>query len=220
MSAPRPSRAAPRRPARVGAWLGAVALAALWSPDALADGQRDLEDGIAFYENLDLERARERLEAAAAASDLSSGGRARAFLYLGMLEFELGDAAAADAAWLKAFGLDKSAAAPDGTSPKTIAAMDAVRAKAQPLPPPPTITVAPPPPTHTEPPASPPLEAVTPAPPPEDDDGGTSPWLWVGIGAGVAVVGGVVAGVLLAGRGGAEGECGPTGGGCLDVVIR
>ena len=63
-------------------------------------------------------------------------------------------------------------------------------------------------------------EAVTPAPPPEDDDGGTSPWLWVGIGAGVAVVGGVVAGVLLAGRGGAEGECGPTGGGCLDVVIR
>jgi len=203
-------------------WLGAVALAALWSSDARADGQRDLEDGIAFYENLDLERARERLEAAAAASDLSSGGRARAFLYLGMLEFELGDAAAADAAWLKAFGLDKSAAAPDGTSPKTIAAMDAVRAKAQPRPPPPppTITVAPPPPTQTEPPASPPPEAVTPAPPPEDDDGGTSPWLWVGIGAGVAVVGGVVAGVLLAGRGGAEGECGPTGGGCLDVVIR
>ncbi|MCA9553872.1 MAG: hypothetical protein KC933_27795 [Myxococcales bacterium] len=102
------------------------------------------------------------------------------------------------------------------------AAMDAVRAKAQPRPPPPppTITVAPPPPTQTEPPASPPPEAVTPAPPPEDDDGGTSPWLWVGIGAGVAVVGGVVAGVLLAGRGGAEGECGPTGGGCLDVVIR
>jgi hypothetical protein len=204
---------------RVGVYLGAALWAVLWAPQARADGQRDLDDGVAFYENLDLERARERLEAAASSPDLAAQGRARAYLYLGMLEFELGDAAAADTAWLHAFGLDKTMAAPDGTSPKTIAAMNAVRARARPEAPPPAVAPPPPPPAPP-PPAAPPPALVTSPPPPEEDEGGSGPWLWIGIGAGVAVAAGVVAGVLLAGGGGDNGACGRNGGGCLDVVVR
>ena len=47
---------------------------------AVADGKRDLEDGIAFYENLDTERALERLKAASQAKDLPKPDRAKAFL--------------------------------------------------------------------------------------------------------------------------------------------
>lgn len=96
---------------------------------ASADGRRDLEDGIAFYENLDSERALERLAAAARAADLGPRDRARAFLYLGMLEFENGRPDKAGDAWKNAFALEPSLPIPAGTSPKTIEAIETARAR-------------------------------------------------------------------------------------------
>lgn len=199
---------------------------------AWADGQRDLEDGIAFYDNLDLDRARARLTAASEASDLPREGRARALLYLGMLDFELGEREAAERAWLKAFGLAPELEAPKGTSPKTIAAMDAVRARAEPLPPepaptpapappppasPPPPTVAAPPPSVTPPPPPPPALVTTP-PPADADDEGTSPWVWVGVGAGVAATAAAVTLAILL-TGGSDSACEGDAGGCLRVVL-
>lgn len=208
-----------------------LAFAALLGPgSAHAEGLRDLEDGIAFYDNLDLDRARERLVAASEASDLTRPDRARAFLYLGLLEFELGKAAEAEAHWLQAFGRVAALAAPEGTSPKTLAAMEQARAKATPIPEAPPVAVAPPPPEPPPPPPPPPLPEVTPPPPPAappptavvgsapPDDDGTSAWVWVGVGAGVAAVAaGVVLGILLSGSD--DSECERGGGGCLAITV-
>lgn len=103
-----------------------LALSAIASP-ARADGKRDLEDGVAFYENLDTDRALERLAAASKASDLPPKDRARAFLYLGMVHFENGVRVDAEKAWKSAFELDKNVEVPKGTSPKTIEAIEASR---------------------------------------------------------------------------------------------
>lgn len=110
---------------------GAALLAALLLSGvpvgATADGRRDLDDGIAFYENLDNERARERLERAADAKELAAPERARALLYLGLVHFEGGARADADAAWRRAFELDPAVVVPEGTSPKAISAIEAAR---------------------------------------------------------------------------------------------
>jgi hypothetical protein len=97
---------------------------------AYADGKRDLEDGIAFYENLDTDRAMERLKSASTASDLDATSRAKAFLYLGLLQFETGVRSDAQSSWSKAFALDAKIAVPAGTSPKTIEALESVRRSA------------------------------------------------------------------------------------------
>jgi hypothetical protein len=96
---------------------------------AHADGKRDLEDGIAFYENLDNERALDRLKAASTAKDLDAAARAKAFLYLGMLQFETGDKNEAARSWKSAFQLKRAIEIPSGTSPKTIEAIEAVRSQ-------------------------------------------------------------------------------------------
>ncbi|MCK6549390.1 hypothetical protein L6R52_26340 [Myxococcota bacterium] len=119
---------------RSKAWLalGALVVALCAGPRvAVADGKRDLEDGIAFYENLDSERAAERLKAAAEARDLSAPDRARAYLYLGLVHFESGDRPSATAAWQRAFALDRGVKSPAGTSPKAVEAIEAVRAGAK-----------------------------------------------------------------------------------------
>lgn len=214
--------------ARWGTFVCALAASLSLAPQAWADGVRDLNDGVAFYENLDLARARERLQAASLSPDLDTQGRARAFLYIGLLEFELGNRPKAESAWTSAFELDHEAGVPEGTSPKTITALEAVRARTQAVaqPPPPTVTE--PPPSDPEPlgpapglepkltPQPPPL--VAPAPEPEHEDSNLG--LWIGVGAGVAAVAGaVVLGVLLSG--GSDGEC-PRGGGagCLSVTLQ
>lgn len=110
-----------------------------------ADGKRDLDDGIAFYENLDTKRALYRLTEAAKAQDLGPQDRAIAYLYLGMLHFESGESEEAEAAWTEAVQLDRQVKAPKGTSPKTIAALEAVRKKTPERPPPPPVEVKPPP---------------------------------------------------------------------------
>jgi hypothetical protein len=98
---------------------------------ARADGKRDLEDGIAFYENLDTEHAIARLKAASEAPDLGPAERAKAFLYLGIVQFETGDSKDADQSWKKSFALDAAIAVPAGTSPKVIQAIEASRKDAK-----------------------------------------------------------------------------------------
>ena len=190
---------------------------------AWADGKRDLEDGIAFYENLDSERAKPRLEAASVATDLSSRDRARAHLYLGLLHFELGRTDEATRAVGTALGLDPKVAIPDGTSPKTIEFVRSIPARASEAPPPPPVVAGPPPAPPPAPPTlAPPTQALvaSPLPPPEDEDG--SPWLIVGIVGGALAVGVVVLAIVLAAGGdtAAETECATGGGGCLEVTFR
>jgi len=219
---------------RIGSIIAVVALVLAVSTAAWADAVRDLGDGIAFYENLDLERARPRLVAAAQALDLDVASRARAFMYIGLLEFELGNRAEAEAAWTSAFQLHHEAKVPEGTSPKTITALEAVRARTEalpPPPPPPVVTIKPPPTPDAKPEPPPPVEpsvqppppalvAPAPAPAPAEEDEGSSLGIWIGVGAGaIAVAGAVVLGVLLAGA--EDAEC-PRGGGagCLTVDLR
>lgn len=188
-----------------------------------ADGQRDLDDGIAFYENLDTDRAIERLRAASRAKDLAPPDQARALMYLGIVLFETGRERDAEAAWQSAVGLNRKVAIPSGTSPKIVQAIERVRASAPaaattspdgprvskpPVPSPtPTPTPAPTPDPGARSPyadPTPPIDAepelVAPAVPPpeaEDDEGGVPGWLiWTGIGA--AVAGGAVAAILVA----------------------
>ena len=103
---------------------------------AAADGKRDLEDAIAFYENLDTERAMARLKSALSSGDLGLEDRGRAYLYLGMVQFEIGQRQDAAASMGSAFGLDPTLSIPEGTSPKTIEALEAARKKAKSSPPP------------------------------------------------------------------------------------
>ena len=200
---------------------------------AWADGKRDLEDGIAFYENLDTDRAMERLTRATTAPDLRPADQAKAFLYLGMLQFEIGSVSDAKKSWAEALRLERDIKVPDGTSPKTIEAIEEVRAKLAPIPggpktePPPPVYE--PPGGRDEPPPPPPAVDVAPPPPPPvvdataspADDGSSNTWLWVGIGAGAAAVVAVavIVGVVVAG-GGNGSECEMGGGGCLGVSFR
>ena len=199
----------------------------LTAGSAYADGKRDLEDGIAFYENLDTDRAIPRLTAASNAADLPKTERAKAFLYLGMLHYELGNGPESEAAWQKAFALYPTIKVPAGTSPKTVAALEGLRKKGAeppppPPPPPPTIKVSPPPPPPPPPPTDslpppPPLGSETTPPPPPVEEEGSNAGLFIGLGVGaVAVAAGVVVLILLAGGGG---EC-EGGGGCLAITFQ
>lgn len=188
---------------------------------AFADGKRDLEDGIAFYENLDTERAIERLESATKAKDLSGKDRARAHLYLGIVLFEVGRERDADSAWQQGFALDRSISAPPGTSPKVIQALEKARAASKGgVTPKPPEEVTPDVPTPGEPKTlepKPPEPALTdpPPPPPEEDDGGPSWLVWAGVGLGVAAAAGLT--VFLVTRGGSECE---GAGGCALVTLE
>ena len=227
--------------------VGAVLLAVSWP--AQADGKRDLEDGIAFYDALDTVRAQTRLEAAVRAWDLGPSDRARAFVYLGMLAYELGRSGDAKSAWQAALTLDPDRRPPRGTSPKIISAFERVR-RTLPDPPPPVPAqdapppgrarvgppgVSPPPPPRVVPPPKvaappPPLPPRVAPPPPdatrlvtapstEDEDDGVSPWLWVGIGGAAVAVAAAVLVVVLADGGGADSECAQGDGGCVLVRI-
>ena len=222
-----------------------VALVACLAPAAIAaaDGKRDLEDGIAFYENLDTDRAIERLTSASKASDLSVGDRAKALVYLGIVQFETGKEREAEVTWTSAFGLVGKTAIPAGTSPKVVQAIEKVRKagatapKPTPSPSPstpdvpkptakPSPSVTPPPtPAATPPPSPSPSASPSPAdvpnpalvgeaPPPVDDgDSGIPAWLIWG-GIGAAVVGGVIVAVLVATQ-----PCASEGG-CLELEIN
>lgn len=196
-----------------------TALLALSSRTALADGKRDLDDGIAFYENLDTERALERLGAASKASDLSPKDRARAFLYLGMVHFENSDKAQADGSWKRAFELDRNAEVPKGTSPKTIEAIEAARSQSagaavieEPKPGDQPKTV----PKVERPPAKDDPLLVAPVEPPVQEDSNTGTWILLGA-IGAAVIAGAVVGVVL--LTGNSSEC-EGGGGCVSVSFR
>ena len=127
-------------PSFLSVWLFRVAIALIGSVScvapAWADGRRDLEDGIAFYDALDYQRAKIRLQSAARAWDLGLTDRAKAFVYLGMLAFELGEKRSARNAWRSATVLDADQRPPSSSSPKIIDAFDRVQgAMPDPLPP-------------------------------------------------------------------------------------
>ncbi len=186
---------------------------------AQANGQRDLDAGIAFYDSLDLERARTYLVAATEATDLSPSALASAFLYIGMLEYELGQKAQAEVAWASAFALAPNTAAPEGTSPKTISAMHAVRIRKGDVP----KAIDPLPPVHTStavPNLRGPSAGTHPAlvpPQAEKEDYGSIP-VWVGVTAAV-VVAAVLLGAVLGG-GDDSGCARASGAGCLNVTVR
>lgn len=209
-----------------------AAMIATFPLPAAADGKRDLDDGIAFYENLDTDRAIERLKSASEAKDLGPAERAKAFLYLGIVQFEVGKESEADGSWKRAYALDPKIAAPGGTSPKVVSALDKARPRSvvevapSPSPSPsksPTRSPSPSP--SASPTASPsPSPDLTPAidsspalvPPPEEkkDEGGGLGWLlWTGIGVGVA--GAAVLTIVLVTSGGA---C--ASGGCAVVSFQ
>ena len=216
---------------------GVLLVASVASSSAWADGKRDLEDGIAFYENLDTDRAVERLTSATKAADLGAPDKAKAFLYLGMLQFEIGSTSDAKKSWTEALKLKPDIQAPEGTSPKTIEAIEETRSKLSADPGGPKVE---PPPTAYEPPPPPPLEdapdepketpdIAAPPPPPSDAvaaepvppaESGSNLWLWVGIGAGAAAVvaAAIAVGVVVGGGNGSE--CGDRGGGCLGVSFQ
>lgn len=198
-----------------------AALAIVLPATALADGRRDLEDAIAFYENLDTDRAIARLQSALASGDLGLEDRATAYLYLGMVRFELGNRAEAEKALHSAFDLSPDIGAPEGTSPKTIEAIEAARKTAKSAPPTATPPVEPTPPGgEAKPPPEvqpePPPPAITdPSTPPAEDEGlGIGVWIGIAVGAAALVAGGVVAGVLLSG-----GDCDGAGA-CASVTYQ
>lgn len=205
--------------------ISALVGALLLCRPAYADGKRDLDDGIAFYENLDSDRALQRLTAASKASDLTAKERARAFLYLGMVQFENGARGDAEKAWKSAFELDRNVEVPKGTSPKAIEAIEAARAtsrapgvettppvKQEPLP----KVETPPPPIEKQTPAEkqPDLTAST-TPDPVEKDEGSSAWIWIAAIGAVVVAGGVVGLVVATSGSDCEG-----GGGCVAVSFR
>jgi hypothetical protein len=215
---------------------GVLLVATLASSSAMADGKRDLEDGIAFYENLDTDRAMERLTRATKAADLVAADKAKAFLYLGMLQFEIGSTSDAKKSWTEALKLKPDIQAPEGTSPKTIEAIEETRSKLSADPggpkiePPPTAYEPPPPPVEDAPDEPKETPDIAPPPPPLADavvaetappaEGSSNLWLWVGIGAGAAalVAAAIAVGVVVGGGNGSE--CGERGGGCLGVSFQ
>lgn len=208
--------------------ISALVGALLLCRPAFADGKRDLDDGIAFYENLDSDRALQRLTAASKAADLTPKERARAFLYLGMVQFENGARGDAEKAWKNAFELDRNVEVPRGTSPKAIEAIEAARATSRA----PGVEETPPvkketPPGKKETPlpkVEKPIEKQAPpvekqpdltATAPVEKDEGSSAWVWIAA-IGAVVVAGSVVGVLIA-TGGSDCE---GGGGCVAVSFR
>lgn len=189
---------------------------ALLPATALADGKRDLDDGVAFYENLDTERALARLQSAIDSGDLGLDDRAKAYLYIGMVQFELGRKKDADGSLRLCFELSPDISVPEGTSPKTVEAIEVARKKAKASPP----TARPPP--SKDPKPLPKVEAKPPPPdltPPGGDgkDEGTNWALWGGVAGGaVAVVAIVVVIVVVAGG---SSEC-EGAGGCATVTFR
>lgn len=144
---------------------------------ALADGKRDLDDGIAFYENLDTERAIERLRSAARADDLGPPDRARAFMYLGIVLYETGKERDAEVGWQSAFSLHAKVAIPAGTSPKIVQAIEKVRSSSAGKAPKPTVAPTPSPtPTPTPRPDGPRLGTGAPSPSPSPS-ATTSPYV-------------------------------------------
>lgn len=218
-----------RAPSKAAALASIVAMFATFPLPALADGKRDLDDGIAFYENLDTDRAIERLKSAADAKDLGPSDRAKALLYLGIVQYEVGKESEAEGSWKRAYALDAKISAPSGTSPKVVSALEKARPRSSvvevaPSPSPsksPTKSPSPSASASPSPSASPDLTPsidATPAlvPPPEEkkDEGGGLGWLlWTGIGVGV--VGAAVLTIVLVTGGG---DC--ASGGCAVVSFQ
>ena len=220
-----------------------------WSHAQQGDvGAELLEQGIRSYDNLELRRSATALLAAIGAPDLNAAQRAQAYLYLGLVRFEQGNEVESRRAFASGFRLKPDMELPSGVSPKVRSIARRIRTKAilvaeaqqaktkEPSKPPverlpKTITEeeraagvleagTDEGETRVE------VEAVVPrqalASPPElkDEDQSGPPWLWIGLGGGVAAAG--IAALVILAVSGDNNECGDRGGagGCVVFTVR
>src|SRR2546430_168195 len=88
-----------------------IAGCALVAQPARAEGDA-LDRGIALYQQLKLPRALTQLQAALGSGKLPAGRRAKAYLYIGLCRFELGDPQGGRDAFREAIALDPNVALP------------------------------------------------------------------------------------------------------------
>jgi len=199
---------------------------------SFANGQRDLDDGIAFYENLDTDRAIERLIKAGNATDLDAKNKGKAWMYVGVIHFELGDRDEAKKAWSKCFSIDSQAKAPDGISPKMVEAITMARmnSKSNPTPNIDSKKDADPKEGGVTKPKDDPkkdkLPGVEPKPADPDESSGLTSifgpdfdWvLWGSVGGGVAVA--AIVTVVVIALNSNSNECQQEGGGCVLITYK
>ncbi|MBI5547153.1 MAG: hypothetical protein HY901_25005 [Deltaproteobacteria bacterium] len=121
----------------------AVALLCLWLIPAVATaGEHNpfLAAAMRLYRDLEYESALAKLKRAQQQPDNTPAEEVQIDLYLGLIEFELGDTDAAQSAFKRALAQDGTAVLPGGVSPKVSAAFEKARhelldgARSQPLP--------------------------------------------------------------------------------------
>ena len=195
---------------------------------AFAGGKQDLADGIAFYENLDTDRALKKLTTATSDKSLNAKDRAKAWMFIGVIHFELGESDKAKKAWASCFGLDVKAAPPEGISPEMLEAITVARISAKTAPATPPVASKPSPEQggvtkNTE------LPKVKAEPPKAEDEaaaggsldifGPDFDWvLWGSVGGGVALA--AIVTVVAVALATPANECSEETGGCIVVNFK
>ncbi|HOX44118.1 MAG TPA: tetratricopeptide repeat protein [Myxococcota bacterium] len=107
-----------------------LGLLGLWTPaTARAGSPAELGQGIEAYENFEYAEALELLQAASRQPDLSRPDQVRILLYLGLVQFTMGERGLAEQAFEAALRMDRKLQLPADTSPKIAEAFEAVRAR-------------------------------------------------------------------------------------------
>ncbi len=171
--------------------LAGLALVCLAGPRRSQAAEPDLSEAISAYENFEYEQALSMLTALAAKPGLEPSVRAKVHLYTGLTHFTLGDRERAEQEFKRALEADHRVVPPADTSPKILAAFDAVKK-----------TVRPPADTRPPPGGAPPRTVPPPRitrPAPAED----RVWTWVAVGVGAAALagGGLSAGLAAQAKG-------------------
>ncbi|MEE2904039.1 MAG: hypothetical protein VYC39_17060 [Myxococcota bacterium] len=197
---------------------------------AFAGGKQDLADGIAFYENLDTDRAMKKLTSATNDKSLDVKDRAKAFMFIGVIHFELGESEKSKKAWASCFSLDIKAAPPEGISPEMLEAITVARisAKTGATTPPVASSASPEQGGVTKPADKPDLPEVKATPPKAEDEASGGPvnifgpdfdWvLWGSVGGGVALA--AIVTVVAIALATPANECSEDTGGCIVVNFK
>jgi tetratricopeptide (TPR) repeat protein len=164
----------------LGLLLGLLGLGA--SVPAWADSPAELRQGIEAYENFEYAEALQLLQAASQKPELSRPDQLRILLYLGLVQFTLGERDAAEKAFEAALRMDRKLQLPVDTSPKIVESFEAVRAKLPSEP-----KAKPGPKAKPEPNVRPGPVAEAPAPEPP---GRLWTWVMAGVGGAALVAGG------------------------------
>jgi len=147
----------------------------------------DLAEAVSAYENFEYDQALSLLTQLAKRSGLSQAQRAKVHLYTGLTLFTLGNQDKAEQEFRAALEADYEISPPQDTSPKIMAAFEAIKKTV----PAPVVSAKPPVTKGSNPPGAPPPEVVRPAP----ARGRVWTWLAVGVGAAAMAGGGLSAGL-------------------------